>query len=173
MNNFDNVAPMQFILTTTGRSLYSSKIRPIQFVEGEVIGGRHHIDPLPFERRIDGDEQVVVGIGELIERRQTLFGTQVEVFHAGLFQIECRFEIDGLPRLRIGVDLVDFLVRSGYGDFSLARGRLNGLTVELTRWDDPCEHREEHDQHERDGVHMGKLEMESALGLLLFGIRHS
>ena len=37
MNNFDNVAPMQFILTTTGRSLYSSKIRPIQFVEGEVI----------------------------------------------------------------------------------------------------------------------------------------
>lgn len=77
------------------------------------------------------------------------------------------------PRLRIGADLVDLLVRSGYGDFSLARGRLNGLAVELTRWDDPCEHREEHDQHERDGVHMGKLEMESALGLLLFGIRHS
>ena len=87
--------------------------------------------------------------------------------------IDALSQIDGLPRLRIGVDLVDLLVRSGYGDFSLARGRLNGLAVELTRWDAPSEHREEHDQHERDGVHMGKLEMESALGLLLFGIRHS
>ena len=46
--------------------------------------------------------------------------------------IDALSQIDGLPRLRIGVDLVDLLVRSGYGDFSLARGRLNGLAVELT-----------------------------------------
>ena len=85
-------------------------------------------------------------------------------------RIDSLAKVDGLPRLRIGIDLVNFLIRAGNGDFSLARSRLDGLSIKLTRWNKPCKHREEDDQHKRDGVHMGKLKAKSTLGLLLGSI---
>ena len=81
--------------------------------------------------------------------------------------IDSLAKVDGLPRLRIGIDLVDFLIRAGNGDFSLTRSRLDGLPIKLTRRNNPCEHREE--DHINAMVHGGAGNSR----LLLLLLRHS
>ena len=63
-------------------------------------------------------------------------------------------QIDGLAGLGIGVVLIDLLIGSSNGDFTLARRCRNRLALILTRGNDPSQDRKDNDQQEHDRIDM-------------------